>query len=64
MLNSKETEIIVKPDITAKASPDMKQLKPRAVAGVSKEELIERNVVGEYKEDDEESEEPTSKTNI
>jgi hypothetical protein len=53
MLNQRE-EITVKSDVVAKASPELEEIKPKAVAGLTEKELIENNVVGALKEEDQE----------
>lgn len=47
-----EKKIIIKSDITIKQSLDIRQVTRKAVAGLSEAELIERNSIGTYKEDD------------
>lgn len=54
MSEEKQIHITVNPDIIVRESPDMEQVNSKAVAGVSEKELIERNVLGEYKEDEDE----------
>lgn len=61
MSSEQEIHITVNTNIVAKASPDMEQVKAKAVAGISEKELIERNVLGEFKEEDDEEQEQATK---
>lgn len=45
-------KLVVKSDVTVKKSSDMRQVARKAVAGLSEAELIERNSIGTYREED------------
>lgn len=45
-----EERIILKAQMTVKASAEVKNIQERAVAGLSEEELIERHTIGELKQ--------------
>lgn len=47
-----EKKLVVRSDVTARKSSDMRQVSRKAVAGLSEAELIERNSIGTYKEED------------
>ena len=47
-----EKKLVVKSDVTVRKSSDMRQVSRKAVAGLSEAELIERNSIGTYKEED------------
>lgn len=45
-----EERIILKAQMTVKASAEVKNIQERAVAGLTEEELIERHTIGELKQ--------------
>lgn len=46
-------EIVVKATVNVNTSPKLRQVARKAVAGLSEAELIERNSIGTYREEDE-----------
>ncbi len=44
----KEFDIEVRPEIISRPAPDFEVVKPRAVAGLTEDELIERHLIGTY----------------
>lgn len=55
-MSEEHIEVSISPTIVSKASPECKHVKPRAVAGVTDKDLIERNVIAELQEDELEDE--------
>ena len=59
-IDSYETEDKLKIEleqyILAVESPELKQIRPRAIAGLSQQDLIERNVIAEFENSGRESE--------
>lgn len=55
-MKSEHIDIAMKPDIIVKASPEFQQIDAKAVAGVAAEDIIERNVIAEYRDTDEDVE--------
>jgi hypothetical protein len=58
---TKEETISVemRPDIIAKASPNLEKIDAKAVAGMALGDIIERNVIAEFEEDEGEEPEQT-----
>jgi len=54
MSDKKNFDLEVSIDIATKASPDLKEIRFKAVAGKTEEDLIERHTIGEYKKEEEE----------
>ena len=54
-------EIIIRSNIVAKKSSDIRQVTRKAVAGLSEAELIERHSIGIYEEEEEEGRETSKK---
>ena len=48
MENEKHIKIKMKPEIIVKASPTFEPIDAKAVAGVSADDIIERNVIAQY----------------
>lgn len=44
----KEFDIEVRSEIVSRPAPDLEEIKPRAVAGLTEDELIERHLIGTY----------------
>ena len=55
-MNEDRIKIKMRPEIIAKASPNLQNIDAKAVAGVTDEDIIERNVIAEYRDNDEGSE--------
>lgn len=53
-MSDEHIEIEMKPQIIAKPSPTFSKIDAKAVAGLSQDDIIERNVIGEFEEDDDE----------
>ncbi len=52
-----EFDVEIKADVKFKQSPDFNaEIKQKAIAGVSENDLIERHTIGQLKEEDEEKE--------
>lgn len=56
MENEKTIKINAEPEIVAKPGPELEEIKSKSVAGVTDEELINKNVVGKFQEEEEEPE--------
>jgi len=46
---SKRIKLKMNPEIISKASPNFHKIESKAVAGVTPEDIIERNVIAEYR---------------
>lgn len=51
---TKNKPLVAQSDVTAKASPSLKKVEYKATAGLSEQEILDRNVIGEIKEEEEE----------
>lgn len=49
-MSNEHIDLEMKPDIVVKASPTLQKIDAKAVAGVTVEDIIERNVIAEYRE--------------
>lgn len=58
-----EKKIVVKSTVTARKSSNFKQVVRKAVAGLSEAELIEKNSIGTYEEDDKDGDDGIKKKN-
>lgn len=54
MSEDKKFDLELKSELKAKAAPDMEKVTYKAVAGQDKADLIKRNTIGEYEEEEEE----------
>jgi len=59
-MSEEHIEIEMRPEIIAKASPTLQKIDAKAVAGLSEQDIIERNVIAEYGETDKEDEQSES----
>ncbi len=50
-----EKKLVVKSTVTARKSSDMRQVARKAVAGLSEAELIERNSIETYREEEDDN---------
>jgi hypothetical protein len=53
---TKDRPLVTSSKVTAKASPNLKKVEYKATAGLTEEEILSRNVIGEIKKDEEEKE--------
>lgn len=56
-VGSKDTPLVIPSKVIARKAPDFKEVAPKAVAGLSEEELIERNAIGDTEEKEDEEKE-------
>ena len=54
---SKNQPLVTSSNLTAKAAPALKRVDYKATAGLSEQEILDRNVIGEIKEEKEDEEE-------
>ena len=55
-------KIVINSSIEAKESPMLRSVKPKAVAGLSEAEIIERNTIGEIEEEEKNEDKKESNT--
>ena len=54
---SKNKPLVTFSKVDAKASPNLKRVEYKATAGLTEQEILDRNVIGEIKEEDKEDKE-------
>lgn len=52
-MNEEHIELSMRPDIIVKASPNLQQFDAKAVAANAESDIIERNVIAEFREPEE-----------